>query len=143
MTTTYVSTYVELENLVAEAMADGKKSGGFEYGHAEGSIDGCFVEARTMCGKLDHIVIYYKGEEFFAYTVDEAETLVNSAACKYAERLEWEMNAREWLREAEAAAVANYRNLGEWFFPENYSDIYKDVYGHRPRFDNAELLACY
>lgn len=130
----FITAYSEVEKLLARVD---------KYGDAKGEIGECFVEAHTYNGEIDIVFVYYRGEEFIARNVEDVADIIANAEKHFAEAREWENNARAWLREMEADAVARYRQTGEWDFGETYSDLYKDVYGVRPRYRNEDLLEIY
>lgn len=133
MTTNYISTYAALENLVEEARFDG---------FSKSVIDDVFVE--YMDGEFR---FYDRGEYFFAHSLEEAFDLLPQVEALALERVEaereWEHKTWEYLRSLEREAVEGFLATGEWNWDINYSDIYKDLYGVRPRNSNEYYLELY
>lgn len=131
----FITAYCEVEKLLARAD---------KYGDIKGEVGRCFLDAHTYNGgEVDIIFIYYRGEEFYAHSVEDAADIIANAEAHFAEARAWRKDAVKMLREMEAATVAHYRATGEWVFEENYSDLFKDVYGFRPRYRNEDLLEIY
>lgn len=133
MTTTYVSDYAILENLIEEARAEGS---------AKTYIDDVLVE--YWQGEFR---FWRRGEDFFAHSLEEALELLPQveelAAARIWEEQKWERETREHLHRLEREAVEGFLATGEWNWDINYSDIYKDLYGVRPRNSNEYYLELY